>query len=152
MTIPRMLFAAMLASAAFATAAVAATPIDGRWNCTEKMNRNGLKGTITSVADFRPDGTLSTVLVMQAYKLIVPIHVEARYSARWQLVDGRLIEQAESATVTAFTIAGVDSLQSEHAAEFKNELMTPGAAPQVHVVSENQFELRQPSRVTVCTR
>ena len=151
MTLKTLMLAA-LTGATLATAASAGTPIDGRWNCHENMNRNGLKGTIDSVTDFRPDGTLRMTLVMNAHKLVVPIRVEATYASHWKLVDGHLVENADSATVTLFKVAGIDKTDSDYSTDFKAELMAPGTPPQVTVVSENKFELTQPGRLTTCTR
>ncbi|PIE08131.1 MAG: hypothetical protein CSA74_03815 [Rhodobacterales bacterium] len=148
----RMALTGALLALTLPLAAEAGQSIEGRWNCHENLNRNGLKGTVDSAVDFRADGTLYTALVVQAHKVVVPVRIEATYQAKWRLDGSKLIEQATGAQITAFTIAGVDSSEGENAADFKKELMTPGTPPDVVFVSDNQFELRQPGRVTVCKR
>lgn len=150
--IAKTLTRAGLAATLVTGTALSASPIDGRWNCHEQMNRNGLKGTIDSVTDLGPDGKMRMALVMNARKVVVPVRAEATYSARWKLEGGKLYEQAEGAQVTSFTIAGVDSLDSEHAADFKAEMLTPGTPPDVVILSDNKIEFRLPDRLTTCTR
>lgn len=151
MSLKALALTGVVASFLTATAAPAAS-IDGRWSCHENMNRSGLKGTISSVVDFRPDGTLHLSLAMDAYKLVVRVYAEANYVSHWHLEGNRLIERADSATVTKFTVAGLDKTDSDYATDFRSELMAPGTPPEVVFLADNRMEMRQPGRVTSCTR
>ncbi len=143
---------AALAGIVLATSA-SASPIDGKWACHENMDRNGLKGTIRSSVDFRPDGLFLAAMAMDLRKLVVPIKVVLLYQANWTYRDGKLFETPKSVRIDSFTVVGADMMGGDMAKELEADLMrTDGVPPDVVVISENNFELRQPGRVVSCTR
>lgn len=126
--------------------------IEGRWNCTEKMNRNGLKGTISSTIDFKSNGTMSAVFNMDMRKVVVKIDATAKYNASYKVSDNKLIETPTSVSITKFDVAGIDMHDGDLAKDLQADLMRKNGTPPTVSISGSKMELRQPDRLISCSR
>lgn len=143
----------LAAAITLATATSAfAGPIEGRWNCVEKLNKNGLKGTVNSTIDFSPDGKMNATFNMDMRKVVVKIDAIAKYNATYKVTNNQLIENALGIKITKFDVAGIDMRDGDLAADLAADLMRKDGTPPTVAISGNKMQLQQPGRLISCTR